>query len=76
MAIICQNIDDKYQKKPRKSQQHGQAGFADASPKFCNASLCKTSAVPGTVVCNKFTRGKESAAGNKNKNARGTRKKQ
>jgi len=35
------------------SMQHGQAGSADAPPKFCSASLRKTSAVPGNVVRNK-----------------------
>ena len=32
------------------SKQHGQAGSAIAPPKFCSASLRKTSAVPGNVV--------------------------
>jgi len=34
--------------------QHGQAGSAIAPPKFCSASLRKTSAVPENVGCNAF----------------------
>jgi len=42
-------------KKDRAGQtdlQHGQAGSAGASPKFCSATLRKTSAMPAHVVGN------------------------
>jgi len=40
-------------------KQHGQAGSAIAPPKFYSASLRKTSAVPGNVMCKKRAQDKD-----------------
>lgn len=48
---------------PATDKQHGQAGFADASPKFCSAALRKISAVPGNVVQHGLAGSKTGGAG-------------